>query len=133
MTMVIDLHCQKGKEWQLFEGELIHEDGSGCLLCSNPVDYDGRFFRQYAISNRMKVQGPNLGMPYVRPMGEGIYEIRAKGAEGRGRVFYCTIKGKTIIMLHGFIKKTPATPKHELDIARRRMREVKDERTGKGR
>lgn len=89
--------------------------------------------RYYAISNRMKVQGPNLGMPYVRPMGEGIYKIRAKGAEGQGRVFYCTIKGKTIIMLHGFIKKTPATPKHELDVARRRMREVKDERTGKGR
>jgi phage-related protein len=89
--------------------------------------------RYYAISNRMKAQGPNLGMPHVKPMDKGLYEIRVKGREGQGSVFYCTIQGKTIIMLHGFIKKTPATPKRELDIARRRMREVKNERTRKGR
>jgi len=88
--------------------------------------------RYFAIANRMKAQGPNLGMPYARPMGEGLYEIRAKGSEGHGRVFYCTVKVRAIIMLHGFLKKTPATPKRELDIARRRMREVKNERSGKG-
>lgn len=33
--------------------------------------------RYYAISNRMKAHGPNLGMPHVKPMGEGLYEIRA--------------------------------------------------------
>jgi phage-related protein len=67
-------------------------------------------------------------------MGEGLYEIRAKGSEGQGRVFYCTVKGRTIIILHGFIEKTQATPKRELEIARRRIREVevKDERTRKG-
>jgi len=88
--------------------------------------------RYYAISNRMKTQGPDIGMPHVKPMGDGLYEIRAKGPEGQGRVFYCTVQAKKIIMLHGFIKKTQATPKRELDIARRRIREVKNERTRKG-
>ncbi|MGA2400113.1 MAG: type II toxin-antitoxin system RelE/ParE family toxin [Syntrophobacteraceae bacterium] len=100
------------------------------LIMDMPAGIKARY---YAISNRMKAQGPNLGMPYVKPLGGGIYEIRAKGPEGQGRVFYCTIRVQTIIILHGFIKKTQAIRKRELDIARRRMREVKNERTGKGR
>lgn len=47
-----------------------------------------------------------------------------RGREGIARVFYCTKVGKKIIILHSFIKKTNDTPKRELDIARRRQREV---------
>jgi phage-related protein len=65
-------------------------------------------------------------------MGGGLFEIRAKGPEGQGRIFYCTVQRRTIIMLHGFIKKTRATPKRELDIVSRRMREVKNERVREG-
>jgi phage-related protein len=46
------------------------------------------------ITERMKAFGPNLGMPYTRPMGEGLFEIRAKGKEGIGRAFFCTIIGQ---------------------------------------
>ncbi|WP_083889302.1 type II toxin-antitoxin system RelE/ParE family toxin [Xenococcus sp. PCC 7305] len=35
-------------------------------------------------------------------MGGGLFEIRAKGKEGIGRSFYCTLKGKEIIILHSF-------------------------------
>ena len=84
-----------------------------------------------AIVRRMEQSGPSLGMPLVKPMGDGLFEIRAKGLEGQGRVFYCTLQGKTIIILHGFIKKTQTTPKRELDIARRRAKEVKNERARK--
>jgi len=90
-------------------------------------------FADYAgIVQIMRHNGPNIGMPHVRPMGGGLFEIRAKGPEGQGRVFYCTVQVRTIIMLHGFIKKTQTTPKRELDIARRRMREVKNERARDG-
>ena len=42
------------------------------------------------------------------------------------RVFYCTLVGKRIVMLHSFIKKSQKTPAKEISIARRRMAEVKD-------
>ncbi|MFH0785847.1 MAG: type II toxin-antitoxin system RelE/ParE family toxin [Pseudomonadota bacterium] len=47
--------------------------------------------------------GPMLGAPYTKPLGEGLFEIRAKGKEGIGRSFFCTVKGKEVIVLHSFI------------------------------
>jgi hypothetical protein len=37
------------------------------------------------IVEQMVVSGPNLGLPYTRPFGDGLFEIRAKGEEGIGR------------------------------------------------
>jgi phage-related protein len=68
--------------------------------------------------------GLELRMPHSRAMGGGLFELRPRGREGIARVFYCTKMGKKIIILHSFIKKTNETPKRELDIARRRQREV---------
>jgi phage-related protein len=58
-------------------------------------------------------------------MGEGLFEIRAKGKEGIGRSLFCTLKGKEIVILHSFIKKTKKTPEKELKLARKRMKEIK--------
>jgi len=68
--------------------------------------------------------GLELRMPHSRAMGSGLFELRPRGREGIARVFYCTKVGRKIIILHSFIKKTNETPKRELDIARRRQREV---------
>ena len=68
--------------------------------------------------------GPNLGKPYTAPMGKGLFEIRAKGKEGIGRSLFCTVKGREVIILHSFIKKTQKTPKKDLDLARKRMRDL---------
>lgn len=73
----------------------------------------------------MEVFGPNLGMPFTRSMGKGLFEIRARGKEGIGRIFFCTVVDQRIIILHAFIKKSQKTPKKELEIARRRMNDVK--------
>ena len=70
--------------------------------------------------------GPNLGEPYTKPLSKGLFEIWAKGREGIGRSFFCYKKGKVIIILHSFIKKTQKTPKKEMDIALKRMMEVKN-------
>lgn len=69
--------------------------------------------------------GPNLGMPHTRAMGDGLFELRISGKEGIARIFYCTVIERQIIMLHSFVKKTEKTPKRELEIARRRQKEVK--------
>jgi phage-related protein len=83
-----------------------------------------RFIR-YA--ERMEVYGPDLGMSHTRAMGDGLFELRLKGPEGIARVFYCTLSGRRVMMLHHFVKKTQKTPTKEIDIARKRMKEVKDE------
>jgi phage-related protein len=68
--------------------------------------------------------GPNVGKPYTASMGKGLFEIRAKGKEGIGRSLFCTVKGREIIILNSFIKKTQKTPKKEIDKARKRMLEL---------
>lgn len=77
------------------------------------------------IIERMAQDGPDLGLPYTRAMGEGLFEIRARGKEGIGRAFFCLLSGKRVIVLHGFIKKTEKTPDRDLIVARRRLKEVK--------
>jgi phage-related protein len=57
-------------------------------------------------------------------MGDGLFEIRARADVGIGRAFYCTLVGRRIVILHGFIKKTDKTPQRELDVARDRLKEV---------
>jgi phage-related protein len=78
-----------------------------------------RFIR-YA--ERMEVYGPDLGMPHTRAMGDGLFELRLKGPEGIVRVFYCVSKGRQIVILHHFAKKSAKTPSKELTLARERLR-----------
>jgi phage-related protein len=69
--------------------------------------------------------GPALGKPHTAPMGHGLFEIRAKSREGIGRALFCTLKGEEIVILHAFIKKTPKTPKRDLEKARGRLKELR--------
>lgn len=86
-----------------------------------PAGINASFTR---IAEQMVGSGPNLGLPYTRPFGDGLFEIRAKGEEGIGRVFFCALVGRRIVILHGFIKKTQKTPPKELKIARKRLKEM---------
>lgn len=88
-----------------------------------PAGFVARFLH-YA--ERMETYGPDLGMPHTRAMGEGLFELRIKAAEGIARVFYCTVVNRRIVVLHHFVKKTDKTPRRELATALRRMREFKD-------
>jgi phage-related protein len=83
-------------------------------------------FLRYA--DRMEAFGPDLGMPHTRAMGDGLFELRLKAAEGIARILYCTIVGREIVILHQFTKKTDKTPHRELSTAKRRMKEIKDAR-----
>jgi len=57
-------------------------------------------------------------------MGGGLFELRPKGKEGIGRVFYCTQFGQAIVILHSLVKKTNTTPAVDLQLARKRLKEV---------
>lgn len=74
----------------------------------------------------LKRYGLQLGMPYVRSMGDKLFEVRAKDEKGIYRVLYFADTGKRFVMLHGFTKKTQKTPEKEIALARKRMKELKD-------
>lgn len=88
-----------------------------------PAGLLARFVRY---TERLEQFGPHIGMPHVRPMGRGLYELRLSAKEGIARVFFCVTSSRQIVFLHQFVKKTGKTPSKELEVAHRRMRSVKN-------
>ena len=77
------------------------------------------------LTRRISAIGPNLGSPHTAAFGDGLFELQLKGQEGIARVFFCALVGRRVMMLHSFVKKTQKTPSREIEIARKRMKEVK--------
>jgi phage-related protein len=103
-----------------------YSDSVQADILAMPAGFLARYLRY---SDRMETYGPDLGMPHTRAMGQGLFELRLKAAEGLVRIFYCTTIGKEIVILHQFAKKSAKTPGRELSIARRRMKEINDAHT----
>jgi phage-related protein len=105
--------------WTVFYDERLEE-----WMRLVPADIKARILR---IVEMLTSHGPQyVREPYVKHI-EGhrkLFEIRARGKDGIARVFYCTVSGQRIILLHGFIKKSSKTPRREIDIAIKRMQEV---------
>jgi phage-related protein len=106
-----------------------------------PIDFHSRalaFIREQSVSIRRQIgealrdlqKGINLGMPLSRPMttiARGVYEIRVRGDGATVRVFYYVLRSDAIIVFHAFQKKSQKTPLREINLARRRLKEVLNE------
>ena len=56
---------------------------------SDIQDWPTQIFASFVrIAEQMEVSGPNLGLPYTKAMGGGLFEIRARGSAGIGRAFF---------------------------------------------
>ena len=65
-----------------------------------------------------------MGLPSCRPLSNGLFEVRSGLTDGRtGRVLFGIAEG-AMVLLHGFEKKTQATPKADIELARKRLKEV---------
>lgn len=64
-----------------------------------------------------------VGKPLVDGFGDGLFEVRSKLQGNIYRVLFC-FDGTTMILLHGFQKKSQKTPKAELSLARKRQRSL---------
>jgi phage-related protein len=66
-----------------------------------------------------------IGMPVCKKLDGKLYEVRSNISDGRiARVIFVVISGY-MILLNGFIKKSQKTPKSEIDLALKRMKEIK--------
>jgi phage-related protein len=60
-----------------------------------------------------------LGMPVVRKMEPGLWEIRSRLDKRIARILF-TVKAEQMVLLHGFIKKSQKTPQADLQRAKDR-------------
>ena len=67
-----------------------------------------------------------LGMPLIKKLEARLWEIRCNISHGIARVLF-TVEGDTMVLVHGFVKKTQRTPIYDLDTARRRMADLYEE------
>ncbi|MBI3090782.1 MAG: type II toxin-antitoxin system RelE/ParE family toxin [Candidatus Tectomicrobia bacterium] len=102
--------------------ELLNKAVAAELLAL-PKEMQGRFLR---VAELLETFGPQqVGMPHVRPLGTKMWEMRLSGRAGIGRAIYAAAPGHRLVVLHAFLKKTGKTPKRALDLALKRLKEVK--------
>ena len=71
----------------------------------------------------LRNNGADLREPYSKPLGDSIFELRAKVGSDISRVLYFFVVGRKIIITNGFIKKTQKTPVSEMEKAKKYRRE----------
>ena len=94
----------------------------GAIRCANPL-WKFAADRHTVGTDIQKVEfGWPIGRPHCTPLGKGLWEVRSALASNRiARVIFCMGDG-TMILLHGFIKKTQKTPQADIDLALKRKR-----------
>lgn len=84
-----------------------------------PADMQARLLR---VADMLETFGPQrVGMPHVRPLEDKLWEMRAQGRDGIARAVYVAQHGRTLTVLHVFVKKTQTTPRAAIETARKRL------------
>lgn len=87
-----------------------------------PADMRARFLR---IAELLETFGPiKVGMPHVRPIESRLWEMRMQGRDGIARAIYAALQGRTLVVLHVFVKKTQKTPRTAIQTAWKRLEDV---------
>lgn len=87
-----------------------------------PADMRARFLR---VAELLESFGPQqVGLPHVRPLGGKLWEMRMQGRDGIARAVYAAVRGRRLLVLHVFVKKTQTTPRKALDTALRRLEDT---------
>lgn len=67
-----------------------------------------------------------IGMPLIRKLASELWEVRSRISNGISRVMF-TVDGQTMVLLHGFQKKSQRTPPADLMTAKRRLAQLQSE------
>ena len=86
------------------------------FILSLDTKMQAKMFRELEL---LETFGNELREPHSKPLGDGIYEIRAKVASDITRVLYFFVVNKKIILTNGFVNKTQKTPDSEITLAKK--------------
>ena len=90
-----------------------------------PADMQARFVH---VGEKLVENGPfRVGMPWVRSLGRGLWEMRLTGRDGIARAVYFVADEARMIVVRAFVKKTEKTPPQEIELALRRMKDWNNE------
>jgi phage-related protein len=87
-----------------------------------PADMKARFRRIVEL-----IQGYGLEQmrePHVKHLEGPLWEMRMRGKDGMSRAIYITAKGRRVVVVRVFVKKSRKTPRAEIVLAWNRAREV---------
>jgi phage-related protein len=87
-----------------------------------PSDLRARFVRIAGMIETLGLE--KVGHPHVDHIEGAIWEIRMKGADRIARALYVTAKGKRVVVVRVFVKKTQKTPRQEIELALKRAKDV---------
>jgi phage-related protein len=77
------------------------------------------------IVEMMAAVGPErMREPHVKPLRDKLWEMRMSGRDGIARAIYVTARGRRIVILHAFVKKTQKTPPQAIRLALARAKEL---------
>ena len=89
-----------------------------------PADMLARFRRIVEL-----IQGYGIDQvhePHIKHLEGPLWEMRMKGRDGISRAIYITAKGRRVVVVRAFVKKTQKTPRREIEIALERAKKVED-------
>jgi len=91
-------------------------------LTAQPADIRASFRRIVELIGAVGLE--KVRDPYVKHLEGPVWEMRMKGKDGIARAAYVTAKGRRIVVVHVFAKKTQKTPRRDIETALRRAKEV---------
>ena len=87
-----------------------------------PADMRARFMRIALLIESVGLE--QVREPHVKHLQGPLWEMRMVGKDGISRALYVTAKGKRVVVVRVFVKKTQKTPRREIELALRRAKEV---------
>jgi phage-related protein len=91
-------------------------------LTAQPADIRASFRRIVELIAAVGLE--KVKEPYVKHLEGPVWEMRMKGKDGIARAAYITAKGRRVVVVHVFTKKTQKTPRRDIETALRRAKEV---------
>ena len=87
-----------------------------------PHDMRARFARICQLIGEVGLE--RMDAPHVRHLTGPLWEMRMSGRDGTSRALYVTARGRRVVVVRAFLKKTRRTPKREITLALRRAGEI---------
>lgn len=87
-----------------------------------PADMKARFRRIVELIQDHGLE--RVREPHVKHLEGALWEMRMKGKDGISRAIYVTARGRRVVVVRVFVKKTQKTPRRELDLALERAKEI---------
>lgn len=94
------------------------------LRCLRDFPSDARQDAGYQLDRLQRGSQPDDFKP-MPSIGQGVEELRVRDDTGAYRVVYTARLSDAVYVLHAFQKKTRATPKRDIDLAKARFLQLK--------